>query len=82
MAKRQSFGLVLGAALAFGMNTWGEHATTSASAIGSVGGALLTSTDQDLASNVRRAKVSALQRHQAKKMFLAGAKAMERNDPR
>jgi tetratricopeptide (TPR) repeat protein len=79
MAKRQSFGLILGAAMAFAMSAWGQLATNPASVSANVGKRALTPTDEALA---KQKKVSWWHRHEARTAFLAGAKAMERSDPR
>ena len=81
MAKRQSFRLVLVAVMAFGITAWGEQATIPASATVNVGGIPLVPAHHRPATNAKPRKVSRWHRHEAKKMFLAGAKAMEKKDP-
>lgn len=83
MAKRQTLGLILGTAMAFAMSAWGEQDTIPASARASVSTTPLVPAYHTPATNVKARKVSWWwHRHEARKLFLAGARALERNDSR
>lgn len=82
MAKMQSIRLVLVAVMVFGMSTWGEQTTIPASATVNVSRIPLVPVHHRPATNAKPRKVSRWHRHEARKMFLAGAKAMEKKDPR
>jgi hypothetical protein len=64
------------------MSVWGRQATIPASATANAGSASPMLVYQASTIEVKPGKVSWWHRHEAKKMFLAAAKAMEKNDPR
>ncbi len=79
MAKRRSVGLVLGGVIAFGVSTWGRPARPASAA--AAPGEVMTEY-RSPAADAKPGKASWWHRRQAKKIFLAGAKAMESNDAR
>jgi general secretion pathway protein D len=81
MTKRQTWGLFLGGIVAFGMSVRGQQAKIPAST-GVNAGAPSLMSGYAPGIRVNPGKVSWWYRREAKKLFLAGAKAIERNDPR
>lgn len=82
MVRGQSFGLVLSAVMMFGIVMQGEQAVISRSTAVNGGAARPMPASHHPTAEMKRSKVSWWRRHEAKKAFLAGAREMEKNDPR
>jgi len=74
--------MILGTAMAFGISTLGEQAMIPTSATADLGKPSFSHASPVQPTNVKPRKISWWRRHEAKKAFLAGAKAMEKKDPR
>jgi general secretion pathway protein D len=73
--------MVLSAAVAFGMSAWAQQKTTTTTANTMVSSPSPVLAQQSPTRKTKQKKVSRHNRHKAEKMFLAGAKAIQRNDP-
>ena len=82
MHKRQAFELLLGTAAMFSLDMWARQVTTPASTTTMIGSASFTPIEQTADRSINPEKVSHRRQHRAEKMFLAGVKAIEKNDPR
>ncbi|MHB1958101.1 MAG: hypothetical protein ACYCO5_03615 [Acidobacteriaceae bacterium] len=73
--------MVLSAAVAFGMSAWAQQPATTTTPNTIAGDPSPILAQQAPAGKTKQKKVSRHNRHKADKMFLAGAKAIQQNDP-